>query len=334
MQCRTCQYELPPTVTFCPNCGAPVASPVPPVPGSSPYQGIAPTVSATPSQPGIAPTVFASSPNQGMPASYPTYPPQPAAQPPYTPNYAESAPPPPAPQPYMPVSYGESAPPLPIAQPYGAAAPPYGVPPQAPYGAPPMYMPQPQLQQPKRNNGCVIALVIVLVLFVLGVGGVVASVSFFHNQANNAQATLNAAQGTLTSDLTPIATTGSGNSNVPDATQINSTAAANITGAQSAGAVDSNNQPTDTKSSFTTGDTVYITMTLAGNSGYATMKVYRDSQFDIQSNSPLTLNSGDTNGAFSITVNNPGQFVVGLYWCTRSDCSDAALAKVVNFDVS
>ena len=308
MQCRTCQYEVPQNMAFCPNCGSPAASPAPPTPG------------------GIAPTVLASSPNQGMPASYPTYPPQPAAQQPYTPNYAESAPPPPVNMYITPSPYGapQAAPPpqygVPQQGQYGAP-PVYGVPQQGQYGTPPPMYGQPR--PPKKTSGWVSLLVFVLLVAIIAGGA--ALFDKFNNSNHPSSPT------SITSNITP--TTGT-NGDTPDVTQIKPSAAANITAAQSAGAVDSHYRPTDTKSSFTTGDTVYITMTLAGNSGYATMKVYRDSQFDIQSDSPLALNSGDTSGAFSLTVNNPGQFVVGLYWCTHSDCSDAALAKVVNFDVS
>lgn len=191
-------------------------------------------------------------------------------------------------------------------------------------------------QQPRRNNGCIIALVIVLVLFVLVVGGVIASVAYVAHQGGNALATVNAQstadQATLTSDLTPTVTTGNG-SGVPDAGQIDSNAAANITGAQTSGSVDSNFRPTDPKTSFNSGDTINITFTMAGNAGYAMTKIYRDGQFDVQSK-PLTVQSGFTTGVFPFTPSHTGQFVAGLYWCTQADCGDAALAQVVNFTVS
>ncbi len=341
MQCRICHNELPPNVAFCPECGSPVASSS----GSQPYQGMTPGAGSSPSQPGIAPTMLASSPGQGVPASYPT-PPPPGALP-YTPaSYGEGTPPPPV-NPYgtpLPsTNYGESAPPPPVnpytapPQPYGAPQQPYGAPQQGQYGAPPVYMP-PQ-QQPKRKNGCIIALVIVLVIFVLAVGGVIAAVAYVGHQAGNvvatanAQATADQATSTSSNGTTPTATTGS-SSGVPDSSQIDATAAANITGAQTSGSVDSNYKPTDPKTSFNSGDTVNITFTLAGHAGYAMTKIYRDGQFDVQSDSPLAVKSGVPNGVFPFTPSHTGQFVAGLYWCTQSDCSDAALAQVVNFTVS
>jgi len=310
MQCSVCRYELPAGTAFCPNCGSPVSTV-----GSSPNQGVPPTVFASPPNSDLPPTVMAS----------PTPPPS------YQPSTA----------------YGESAPPPPPSSPYGAPPPPYGTPQQPAYGTP-AYIPPPQYaqQRPKKNNGCVIALVITLVVVFVIIGGIVAAGVFVFNRASNAvstastslqstvtsdEATATAAEATATNLLTPSPSNSGG---VPDASQVNPTAAANITSAQTAASVDSNNRPTSPKTNFSVGNTVYITYTLAGNAGYATTKIYRDGQFDVQSDSPTTIPSGDTSEAFQLTVNNPGQFVAGIYWCTRSDCSDAALAQVVSFTVS
>ena len=182
-------------------------------------------------------------------------------------------------------------------------------------------------------------MVIVLVVVLLIVGGVVAAGVFLVNKGsqvvNSAAATANAELTALptidTSSPTPTPTTAS-TGGVPDASQINPTAASKITGVSTA--LDSNGTAGSPQSSFHTGNVVDITFTVAGTSGYAITKVYRDGQFDIKSNSPLTIQSSDTSDAFSITVNNPGQYVAGIYWCTKSDCSDAALAQVATFSVS
>ena len=177
----------------------------------------------------------------------------------------------------------------------------------------------------------------VTLIAVVGFIAIVASAAALYGNMHNSQnspSSNNVTPIATTSDTTPIATTSGTGSGVPSSSQVDSTAAANITGAQTAGGVDSNNQPTDVKSSFTVGNTVYVTFTTAGHAGYITMKVYRDGQFDVQPDTPITMNSGDNVGAFTITLNNPGQFVVGLYWCTQSDCSDAALGQVTNFTAS
>ncbi len=314
MQCSTCRYELPPGVTFCPNCGAPVQA------GSSPNQGIPPTVMASPPTPPLPASPY------GVPTSYGEAPPPPPANlygmPPQTP-------------------YG-----APQQAPYGAPPPqqtPYGAPQQAPYGAPP---PQQYVQvqpPPKKNNGCIIAVVIVLVVIVLIVGGVVAAGAFLFNKgaqavatvgtgidatATSIEATANSAEATANSGLTP--TTGG----IPDPSQIDPTAQANITGSKTSNGMDSNFQPTHPTITFSTGQEVDITFTLAGNAGYATAKIYRNGQFVAQPDTPLTVTSGDSNGAFTYTASDAGAYVAGLYWCTQSDCSDAALAQVVAFTVS
>lgn len=316
MQCSVCRYELPAGTAFCPNCGSPVSTM-----GSSPNQGLPPTMLASSPNQGIDPTVMAS----------PT--PPPASYPPST-GYGESAPPPPPSGPYGTPSYE-----TPYSAPQQA---PYGAPPQPAYGAPAYVPPQPYMQpQPKKRNGCVTALIITLVVVVLIIGGsIAASVYFFNKTVStvstaipNFQATATTIDATANSILTPTTNTSS-SGGAPTAGQIDPTAASNITSAQTASGIDSNYKPTNQKTSFNVGDTVYITYTAAGNAGYTMAKIYRDGQFDIQSDSPTTVHSGDTNGYFNLTVNNPGQFVVGIYWCTQSSCSDAALAQVVNFTVS
>jgi hypothetical protein len=335
MQCRSCQYELPAGVAFCPNCGTPAAAPAgQPVP-----------------PPSVAPTVFASSPNQEIPPTVaampaPGQPLSPSPSYAYAPppaNYSESAPPPPT-------NYGESAPPPPpLANPYSTPqVAPYDptYPPQTPpVYAPGTYAPQPAfppVQQPqKKTNGCVIALVIVLVVFVvLGGTGITIAVIAAHNVSNAINNTVNNADATLTalptidtSGLTPAPTTGSNGGSAPTTGQVDANAASIITAAQTSSNVDSNGNPTDSKSSFSVGDTAYISFTSSGQSGYVLMKLYRDGNFDVQSD-PLSMDASAPGGYFPVTINNPGQFVAGVYWCTQSDCSDAALARVVTFSAS
>lgn len=179
-------------------------------------------------------------------------------------------------------------------------------------------------------------------IFVLIAGGIIAAVVFAANKAGQAvsgfnatatsiQATTSSADSTVTSQLTPTTSTGSG---APNSSQVDPNAQANITAAQTSAGMDANYKPTHPTTSFTTGSEVDITFTLAGNTGYATAKIYADGQLVAQPDTPLTIDSGDTTGYFSYTPDTAGQYVAGLYWCTQSDCSDAALAQVVNFTVS
>jgi cytoskeletal protein RodZ len=204
-------------------------------------------------------------------------------------------------------------------------------------------MPQPP--QKKGPNGCVIALIIVGVIFVLGFGGVIAAVAFTAHQASgfisSANATLTADTGTVNADLTPAGggttpapTTGTG-SGVPSSSQIDPNAEANVSNAQTSSTVDSNYKPTNVTSSFTTSDTIYVTYTLSGKAGYIMEKTYDSTgTIVLQSQNPHSIPSGDSNGYISFSITSSGSYTTGLYWCQKSDCSDAGLAQVVTFTVS
>jgi hypothetical protein len=290
MNCQNCWSEVPAGTGFCPNCGTPVTNQ------------------------GIPPTMAVPAPPPPLSGSY---------TPPPSTDYGQS----PYDTPQSP--YGAPQPPYSAPQsPYGAPQSPYGAP--QPYPAPGGYMP-PQPVRPKKMNGCVIALIIVLVfVFVIG-GGIVAVVAV---AANKVGGVISSAAATENAGLTAIATDGTTTSNAPatapDASQIDATAAQNITSATSASNVDSNAKPTDHQTSFTIGSTAYVAMDFAGNAGYAEVQLYRDGDYDVSSE-VLQVDDGDVTGAFSFTINNPGSFVAGVYWCTQSDCSDAALAQIVNF---
>lgn len=302
MQCLNCQSELPPGGTFCTNCGTPV----------------------TPAS-GVAPTMLASSPNQGFSAPDPT--PIPSAYPPYPPtNYGEAAPPPP-PGSYAPPPQSYSAP----AQPYGVPQTPYGAPQAGQYGAPPVYA-QPQ---PKSNRGCVTALVIVLVLVVLVVGGVIAGTYYVFNRASNAVSTVSSGIQTAvpTINASQTETPGTTNTgNAPNASQIDANAARMIFKVQTSSGVN-DVSPVDSKASFHTGDKIYVTFRTTGAKGYILAKWYLDGQHAFD-NDVLPNQGGEQAGYVAGYFNLGGTAVIGLYWCTQSDCSDAALAQVATVSVS
>lgn len=305
MQCRTCLYEVPAGVAFCPNCGTPTAA-----------------NAGTP--PPLTPPMFASSPNQEIPptiaAQVPGQPVPPYAPPPPT-NYGESAPPPPPVAPVNPYA----APPQPSYNPMYTAQSQY-----APGTYPPQFV---QPQPAKKNNGCVIALIIVLVILVLLVGGGVAAGVYIFHGASNAVATTTAnyqtAVPTFSSDLTPTEGTGS----APTTSQIDASAAQMITGYQAASALTSDNGPANSQTTFNAGDKIYVTFKTSGQAGYAEAKWYLDGEYGFSSD-PLQLTSDNDGGYFAGYFNYSGTAVIGLYWCTQSDCSDAALAQVVTVTVS
>lgn len=310
MQCRNCQYDLPAGVAFCPNCGTPI-----PASGGTPFP---PTMLGSAPNQEIAPTIAASGPGQAFP------PPPPGNQyaPPPT-NYGENAPPPPS-------SFAANPYTAPQPAPYD---PNYAQP--APYPMAGTYPPQQFVPPPqkKKANGCVIALIIVLVVVVLGVGGVIAAGAFVLNKANNAVATTTSdfktAVPTISSELTPTAGTGS----APSSSQIDATAATMITSHQTTSGIDSDYLPVDSQSTFDTGDKVYVTFKTAGHDGYIISKWYLDGD-EVLESSVVQDDDGNTNGYFSGTFEDSGSAVIGLYWCTKSDCSDAALAQVASVTIS
>jgi hypothetical protein len=197
------------------------------------------------------------------------------------------------------------------------------------------------VQQPaKKSNGCLIAVIVVLVIFVLVGGGIAAATVFFFHKVGN---TVTSAEATANADLSaiptiptisiPTVTTPGNTGSAPTSGQVDPNAAKIITSAQTSSGVDSDGNPTDNQTSFDVGDDVYISFDSTGQAGYVQLALYRDGSYDIKSD-PLQLTDGEPGGYFPVTVNNPGQFVAALYWCNKSDCSDAALGQLVNFTVS
>jgi hypothetical protein len=290
---------------------------------------------------GPAPTVFASSPNQGVlptgvtPASGQPVPPQPAnlyaPQPPT--NYGENTPPPPPS--VNPYDNTYNTPQYDPSGLYGVSPslPTYGAP--GTYGTPPQFALAPQQPQ-KKSNSWVIALVVVLVVVVLGVGGVFAAGAIIaHNAISSVSSDLQTAVPTIDASLTPTATTGTTDTgNAPDASQIDPTAASMILTYQTSSGVNTSTfQAVDSKTTFNVGDKIYVVFTTAGQDGYILAKWYLNGQHGFDSNI-LQDSGGDTAGYVAGYFNLSGDAVIGLYWCTLADCSDAALAQVVSVTVS
>jgi hypothetical protein len=309
MNCQYCGTPLATGAQICPKCGAAT-------PNNAPYYSgqpqVDPTIISNPSNPygGTPPTVYGSSPNN--------YGAQPNLQNPY------EAPPPPPMQ--------------------------YGAPPQNAYGAPvapPQYLYSPQQQpggfgvppqQPKRRSrlgliiGIVAALVVVVVIVIIVLA---ASHSNNNNTSNTGGTATTTTQATATtsSGTTPTTSTTSGTS--PSGNAIDPTAASIISHIQTASAIDSNDNPTTLANTFAVNQKVYITynLNMGGGTGYVEVKWYVAGQFG----KSYIFNANDptyTHGYFSETYNIPTQGEAELYWCTQSNCSDAALAGYIGFTIS
>jgi zinc ribbon protein len=303
MQCSSCGYTLPTGAAFCTNCGAKIYSQG--SPGSQP---------GGPSQ--VEPTIPASSsydaPPIAPPSSQPAVPPTAYGAPPYSApqQYSYEAPPPPPP----PSAYG--------------APPPYG----APYAPPPGSFVPPGQQPARRkgpNVGLIIGIVVILLLAVTG-GVFALRAATGGSQTNTTTPTATTAP---TSTPTPAVTpTTQGTS--PSGSQIDSTAAAIVTKAQTTSAIDSNYFPTHLTSDFTVGQNIYVTFNLAlnGQSGYVEAKLYSNTSY--VGNKILAAQSNFDHGYFTVSLNQAATGYVELYWCVQSDCSDARLATFVTFNVA
>jgi len=231
----------------------------------------------------------------------------------------------------------EAPPPPPPANVYGTPPPsnPYG----APYAPPPASFVPPVQQPPTRPKGPNVGLIIgivVLLLLVVG-GGFLAIRAASNGSKTNTTTTPTAttAQSTPTTSITPtpIVTPATGGT-VPSAAQVDPAAAAIITKAQTASAIDSNDFPTTLTSSFNAGQTVYVTFNLTtnGQSGYSEARLFSNTTYI--GNKILTIQSNFDHGYFTVFINQAATGTVGLYWCTQANCSDAKLATFVTFNVA
>lgn len=230
--------------------------------------------------------------------------------------------------------------------PYAPPAPTnYGTPPYASFGAPPQpysapqsgaYLMQPQPgeygmppPQPKKSRTGLIIGIVVAVVLLIGIGVVVAvfATSSHKNTANTGTPTVTGSTPT-SAPTTPSNSSPSGN-------PIDPTAASIITHPVMTSAVDSNDQPTNVTSTFQTNQKIWVTfgLNLNGSTGYVEAKWYINDQLYVTRNFAAN-NPAFTSGYFWQEYTASGQGAVELYWCTQSDCSDAALAAYTTFTVS
>jgi len=307
-----------------------------PTPYNVPAQGF----QGSGSSPQYDPTVFASpagsSPQYGAPPHYdPT-----VAGPPFYGSPSQGTPS---------TTYGSPPYGAPLANPYeapqqnaypynNAYAPP--PPAQAAYPQGPSgFIPQPsQPPRPRGNKTGLILGLIALVIVLIG-AGIFGVLALGKNKQTQGGPTATA---TVTTTVPTTAPTSSPTQAAtqpvsPSGSPLDSTASSIMTNPQTASAVDSNARPTQLSSSFTVQQIIYATfdLHLNGQTGYAEAKWYANGQLGFTSSilniSDPTAPDGYFAGKYNVATQNGS---VELYWCTQSNCSDAALAAVVNFTVS
>ncbi len=301
MNCQTCGKPLPTGVAFCPSCGA-----------ATPYN----TINRNAASP-YAPTIA---------SPYGTPPPsQPSAQNPYTGYGAGMSPQ----DPYSntPPSYAGS---MPAQNPY--AAPPvtpapysYGMPGTQGYPSGIQAGTYNTNMQPKRRSRVGLIIGIALVGLVLLCGGLIAIVAVAGKNASTT-ATVSTDAATPTSPATPP-------SSVPTSSNIVPTASKIIFNVQTSSAIDADDNPTNVTTSFTAGQTVYLTFQddSQGKDGFIQVKWYKDGT--LVSTQLLKHSAQNNIGYFSRPYGDTGNAAAALYWCTQSSCGDAQLAQVNTFTI-
>ena len=99
-------------------------------------------------------------------------------------------------------------------------------------------------------------------------------------------------------------------------------------------AVDNNYEPTKITSTFTPGQTAYLTFheNSQGKDGYIQVKWYMNGTLD--SSRVLKHNGQNDRGYFQYSSADTGPVEAAMYWCTVQSCGDAQLAQVVTFTIS
>jgi NACHT domain len=139
--------------------------------------------------------------------------------------------------------------------------------------------------------------------------------------------------GVVSTDVT--STTSDGQHTSPSGLPVDPRAAAIVTHILTASAVDNNNCPTKLTNTFRVKQIVYITfdLRLQGKTGYVVVKWYGNNNFVFKD--MVAVNSlNDVNGYFGVTYIASINGEAELYWCTKSDCSDARLAGFVDFKIT
>lgn len=168
---------------------------------------------------------------------------------------------------------------------------------------------------------------IITLVVVIAIGGVIGAVEYM-NGGSDLTSNNNSIFVPVTIPLagaTPV----SG----PSGQKATTTASSIIINAQTASAISSNYIPTHTTTSFTTNQTIYTSLVINSNkqNGYIMIKWYQNNR--LLSSDNLAHNAKDDIAFFTQKYTSPSSGSAELYWCTKADCSDAQLARVVNFTI-
>lgn len=167
---------------------------------------------------------------------------------------------------------------------------------------------------------------IITLIVVLAIGGIAAVVEFANGGPD---------QSSNNSIFVPVTIPLAGATPVtgPSGQKATTTASSIIINAQTASAISGSYIPTHATTSFTTNQMIYTSLVINSNNqnGYIMIKWYQNNR--LLSSDNLAHNAKDNIAFFTQTYTSPSNGSAELYWCTKADCSDAQLARVVNFTV-
>jgi hypothetical protein len=167
---------------------------------------------------------------------------------------------------------------------------------------------------------------IITLLVVLAIGGIAAVVEFTNGGFNTASNNSIVVQTTIPlAGATPVVG--------PSGQKVTTAASSIIINAQTASALNSSYIPTQATTSFATNQTIYASLVINSNNqnGYILIKWYENNR--LLSTDNLAHNAKDNIAFFTQKYTSPSNGSAELYWCTKADCSDAQLARVVHFTV-
>jgi hypothetical protein len=167
---------------------------------------------------------------------------------------------------------------------------------------------------------------IITLVVVLAIGGIVAFLQFSNGGSDTASNNSIVVPVTIPlAGATPVAG--------PSGQKVTTAASSIIINAQTASDINGSYIPTHATNSFTTNQTIYTSLVInsKNQNGYIMIKWYQNNR--LLSSDNLAHNAKDDIAFFTQKYTSPSSGSAELYWCTKADCSDAQLARVVTFTV-
>ncbi|GHO66381.1 hypothetical protein KSC_052730 [Ktedonobacter sp. SOSP1-52] len=202
----------------------------------------------------------------------------------------------------------------------------------------------PVVAQPRKQSGCAIAAIIVLVVLLVltcGISGIYIAVQNNKTATMNQDATATADNVTATAysvQLTPTPYSPYTESESPSGATFSEAAQQVIPTAQLANEVDSQYRPVTLQSKFQSSQTIYLSYKWAqGSTGYVQTRWYVNGEMKDKAMSKYINQYADGYGYFSdsfSTYDITFQGTVEVFWCQDAGCTHGGLAWARPFSVT